>query len=307
MSLLFSRSRCTWAAALPLIVWLAGCATPPAPTPVIVPPTPPVVTPTPKPPPRLGLALGGGAARGFAHIGVIQVLEENGIRPSVVAGTSAGSVVAALYASGMNGAQLQKVAQTMEEASLADWTLPLFSRGVLKGAAIARFVNAQLGPRLIEDMKIPLGIVATDLGTGEGVLFRRGDLATAVRASSAVPAVFEPVKIAQREYVDGGLYSPVPVQFARQMGADVVLAIDISSEPDNQASGDVLQILLQTFTIMGKRIKTLELQSADLVVRPSLSGMNGADFDLRLKAIQAGRSAMQQALPKLRAMLGQKP
>ena len=209
MPVLLSRSRPVLAAALVVAALLVGCAAPPTTSsstaPVSATPIPPVVVPAPKPPPRLGLALGGGAARGFAHIGVIQVLEENGIRPSVVAGTSAGSVVAALYASGMNGAQLQKVAQTMEEASLADWTLPLFSRGVLKGAAIARFVNAQLGPRLIEDMKIPLGIVATDLGTGEGVLFRRGDLATAVRASSAVPAVFEPVKIAQREYVDGGL------------------------------------------------------------------------------------------------------
>src|SRR5206468_12808731 len=151
--------------------------------------------PVAKRPPRIGLALGGGAARGFAHVGVIQVLEEAGIKPDLVVGTSAGSLVAALYASGRNGQQLQAVAMAMDEAALADWTLPLFNRGVLRGEALGRYVDAQVGHKLIEGMPLPLGIVATDLASGQGVLFRRGDTGTAVRASSAVPAVFVPVKI----------------------------------------------------------------------------------------------------------------
>ena len=139
---------------------------------------------------NLGLALGSGAARGFAHVGVIQVLEEAGIQPDLVVGTSAGSLVAALYASGKNSAQLRRVAETMEEAEITDWMMPILNRGALRGEALARYVNTQVGGRLIEQMKIPLGIVATDLHNGEPMLFQRGNTGSAVRASSAVPAVF---------------------------------------------------------------------------------------------------------------------
>ncbi|MDP1657485.1 MAG: patatin-like phospholipase family protein [Hylemonella sp.] len=267
-------------------------------------PEPIVAVPEPvKRLPRIGLALGGGAARGFAHVGVIQVLEESGIRPVLVTGTSAGSLVAALYASGKTGGQLQQIAETMEEATFADWTLPIFSRGLLRGDALGRYVHAQVGGRLIEDMPLPLGIVATDLNSGNGVLFQRGDTATAVRASSAVPAVFKPVRIAGREYVDGGLVSPVPVRYARQMGAELVIAVDISNAPEINPAGDTLQILLQTFTIMGRSINNWELRDADVVVRPALNGVASADFNARRRSIQAGRQAMQQLLPQVKAAI----
>ncbi|HSV54870.1 MAG TPA: patatin-like phospholipase family protein [Burkholderiaceae bacterium] len=262
-----------------------------------------VAAPVAKRLPRIGLALGGGAARGFAHVGVIQVLEEAGIRPDLVVGTSAGSLVAALYASGKGSAHLQQVAESMEEAAFTDWTLPIFSRGMLRGEALARYVNGQVSSKLIEDMPLPLGIVATDLNSGQGVLFRRGDTGTAVRASSAVPALFLPVRISGHEYVDGGLVSPVPVRFARQMGAELVVAVDISSAPEGNPAGDTLQILLQTFAIMGKSINTYELREADVVVRPALSGVKSADFAARRRAIEAGRTAMQQLLPQLRAAM----
>jgi NTE family protein len=258
---------------------------------------------TPKPPPKIGLALGGGAARGFAHVGVIQVLEENGIKPSLVTGTSAGSLVAAIYASGKNGAQLQRVAETMEEAAIADWTLPIFSRGMLRGDALARYVNGQVGGKLMEDFPMPLGIVATDLNTGNDVLFQRGDTGTAVRASSAVPAVFQPVKIAGREYVDGGLVSPVPVGAARRMGADFVIAVDISSPPEGSLTGGTLDILMQTFSIMGKSINRFELKDAEIVVRPGLQGIGSSDFSARKRSIEAGRQAMLQMIPELKAAL----
>ena len=283
--------------AVAALLVLAGCASAPRPGP---PPAGPTVA---KSPVKLGLALGGGAARGFAHVGVLQVLEEAGLKPDLVVGTSAGSLVAALYASGRNGQQLQAVALEIDEAAFADWTLPLFNRGMLRGEALARYVNVQVANRLIENMALPLGIVATDLATGQGVLFRRGDTGTAVRASSAVPAVFLPVKIGSQEFVDGGLVSPVPVRYAREMGADVVLAVDISSAPEGNPSGDPLQILLQTFAIMGKSINGWELKEADLVVRPSLSGMRGGDFAGKRRAIDAGRAAMLAALPQLRAAM----
>jgi NTE family protein len=256
-----------------------------------------------KRPPVIGLVLGGGAARGFAHVGVIQALEQAGIRPNLVVGTSAGSLVASLYASGKSGAQLQYVAENMEEAAITDWVLPIFSRGVLRGDALARFVNGQVSGRLLEDMPLPLGIVATDLNNGQGVLFRRGDTGTAVRASSSVPGVFQPVKIGLREYVDGGLVSPVPVRYARQMGAELVIAVDVSSLAEGNLTGDTLQILLQTFTIMAKSINSYELREADVVVRPDQVGLSSTDFTARKRAIDAGRAAMQRLLPQLKAAI----
>jgi NTE family protein len=283
---------------------LSGCGlmrsvprTPDAPT------TPTVFTKTL---PKIGLALGGGAARGFAHIGVIQVLEEAGIKPDLVVGTSAGSLVAAIYASGKTGAQLQTVAETMEEAALTDWTLPFISRGMLRGEALARYVSGQVGGRKIESFSLPLGIVATDLHNGKGVLFQTGDTATAVRASSSVPGVFQPVKIGTREYVDGGLVSPVPVRYARQMGAEVVIAVDISATPESNPALSTMDIMLQTFAIMSLSINSFELREADVAVRPSLAGVSSADFASKRKSIEAGRAAMLAALPQLRTAIAVK-
>jgi len=284
-----------------VLVLLAACTTVKPPEVVTSPETPQV--PAPRKTPKLGLALGGGAARGFAHIGVIQVLEENGIKPDLVVGTSAGSLVAAFYATGKTGAQLQWLADTMDESQFTDWSVPFMSRGMLRGEALGRYVNSQLNGAKIEDMKMPLGIVATDLRTGEGILFRRGDIATAVRASSAVPSVFEPVRIGNKDYVDGGLVSPVPVRYARQMGADIIIAVDISSRPEDAQTSDMLKVLLQTFSIMGKSISQLELAQAEVVVRPAMPDVGSAEFAARKKSIEAGRAAMKLALPALKAAL----
>jgi len=288
-----------------LVLLLAACAS--APPPVNKTEAPPLEMPAPaaKKNLKLGLALGGGAARGFAHIGVLQVLEEEGIKPQMVVGTSAGSVVASFYASGKTGQQLQWLADTMDESQFTDWANPFTGRGMLRGEALGKYINSQLNGMKIEDMKLPLGIVATDLRTGDGVLFRRGDVATAVRASSAVPSVFEPVRIAGKDYVDGGLVSPVPVRYAKQMGADLVLAIDISSRPEDAKTSDMLKVLLQTFSIMGKSISQLELVQADVVVRPALPASGSTEFSARKKSIEAGRAAMKQALPQLKALLAQ--
>ncbi|MFM7505378.1 MAG: patatin-like phospholipase family protein [Rubrivivax sp.] len=281
---------------------LAGCQTVPAPTPT-PPSAPPPPPPVPQRPPRLGLALGGGAARGFAHIGVIQVLEEAGIRADLVVGTSAGSLVAALYAMGKTGAELAAMALTMDESAITDWSFP--SRGLIRGEALARYVREQTGGRLIEQMPMPLGIVATDLDSGAGVLFRRGDTGTAVRASSSVPAVFQPVRIGEREYVDGGLVSPVPVRYAREMGAEMVIGVDISTPPDGAATDGTMRLLLQTFAIMGKSINRFELREADIVLRPALVGVSSADFTARVRAIRAGRETAQAQLSEIRSKLQQ--
>ena len=284
-------------AILVFLLLLTACTTT---TPIATPDAPVVISPPAKRPPRVGLALGGGAARGFAHVGVIQALEEAGIKVDLVVGTSAGSLVAAIFASGKNAAQLQQTALAMEEAEITDWTLPFFGKGVLRGEALARYVNAQVGGKLIENMALPLGVVATDLRTGQGILFQRGDTGAAVRASSAVPSVFNPVKIGNAEYVDGGLVSPVPVRYARQMGADVVIAVDISSAPEGNSADNQLQILLQTFAIMGQSINSFELKDADIVVRPALVGVKSGDFTAKRRAMEAGKLAMANAMAQLK-------
>ncbi|TAK99903.1 MAG: patatin-like phospholipase family protein [Aquabacterium sp.] len=268
-------------------------------------PAPVAVVPKPAPrPPRIGLALGGGAARGFAHIGVLQVLEEQGIKPDLVVGTSAGSVVAALYASGKTPAELTTMAMTLDESTITDWVFP--GRSILKGEALAKFVRNLTAGKQIENMRLPLGIVAADLQSGQPILFRRGDPGMAVRASSSVPGVFEPVKIGGREYIDGGAVSPIPVRYAKQMGADVVIAVDISAIPEGQPTKGAVDILLQTFNIMGHAISQFELQDADVVMRPKLEGIGSAEFSARRLSILAGREAALMVMPQLKERIAAK-
>lgn len=280
-----------------LAALLSACA---APTPA---PTPPLPTPAPpsKPPLKIALALGGGAARGFAHIGVIKALEAQGIVPDIVVGTSAGSVVGALYASGMTGFDLQTLALQMEEDMVADWTLP--NRGVLKGEALQDFINQKVNNQPIQKLSKPLGVVATDLQSGEMVLFRLGNTGMAVRASSAVPGVFQPVEINGRDYVDGGLTSPVPVESARAMGADFVIAVDISNVVRRDKLTGTLDVLLQTFSIMGHAISRHELEDADVVIRPKTAAVSSTNFEDRHLAILEGEKAAAAIMPELKARL----
>lgn len=282
-------------------ILLGGCASSPPPAP----PEPSTAAPRPV---RIGLALGGGAARGFAHIGVIKALEAQGIVPDYVVGTSAGSVVGALYAAGNNGFTLHKLALEMDEAAMSDWSVPLFARsaGVLKGEALQNYVNRTLNNLPIERMKIPFGAVATNVQTGAPILFRRGNTGLAVRASSAVPGVFQAVSIGGQTYVDGGLVAPVPVRFAREMGADFVIAVNISAQPEAQASSSTLDLLLQTFAIMGQSINNYELREADVVIQPRLGTMKGSDFTSRNTAILAGEQAAAAALDEIKRKLAER-
>ena len=272
---------------------ITGCIS----TPTVPQPVTPRQTATPKPI-KIGLALGGGAARGFAHIGVIKVLEAQGIVPDIIVGTSAGAVVGALYASGNNGFELQKLAFKLDETKISDWSMP--DRGVLKGDALQQFVNNAVAQRPIEGLKKPFAAVATDLNNGDSILFRTGNTGMAVRASATVPGVFRPVAINGHEYVDGGLSSLIPVRSVRQMGADVVIAVDISARPGNQPVKGTLDILLQTFTIMGQNLARHELKEADVVIRPLVGNVGSTDFQARHDSILEGEKAAQAALPQIR-------
>lgn len=265
--------------------------------------------PVPKPevrpvPPKIALALGGGAARGFAHVGVIKALEAHGIAPDIVVGTSAGSLVGALYAAGYSGFDLQRVALQIDDTVVADWSLP--DRGFIKGEALQNFVNRAVQNRPLEKLNKPFATVVTDLQSGEPVVFRTGNTGMAVRASSSVPGVFQPVAINGREYVDGGLVSPVPVRAARGMGADLVIAVYISNNPRFGKTSDSIDMMLQTFAIMGQSIAGFELAAADVVIRPDTGAMRGTAFDNRHQAIIEGEKAGLAAIAAIKQKIAEK-
>lgn len=255
--------------------------------------------------PVIGLVLGAGAARGFAHVGVIKALESQGIRPDLVVGSSAGSVIAALLASGATGNEINRLALNLDEATIADWGLPFAGRfgGLIKGDALQNMVNREVQNKTIEQMRIPLGIVATDLQSGKGILFRSGNTGLAVRASCSVPGVFQPAVISGKEYVDGGLVAPVPVSYARQMGATLVIAVNISSEPVHQDASGTLGVLQQTISIMQQSINQYELKNADIVIQPQLLQMGGSDFKSRNAAVLAGEIATQEQMALIKEKL----
>ena len=260
-------------------------------------PEPPTPRAAPRKP-RVALALGGGAARGFAHIGVIKALETSGIGVDVVVGTSAGSVVGALYAAGHGPFELQKLAIQLDEAAVTDWSL--FDRGLIKGEALERFINTHVGGRPIEGLRRRFAAVATDLQSGEPIVFQRGNTGTAVRASSSIPGVFPPVTIGGREYVDGGLVAPIPVRAARGLGADLVIAVDISGRPSGKTKAGSLDVLLDTISIMGGALGKTELAVADVLIRPELRGLPATNFQQRHEAILEGEKAGFAAIPRVR-------
>ena len=281
---------------------LAGCTgndTRPAPPVVVA----PVAKPLPLPKIRIGIALGGGAAKGFAHIGVIKMLEANGFKPEFVAGTSAGSVVGALYASGMDPFLLQERAVALDESSIRD--VSLFSGGLIKGQKLQDYVNGQVRQKPIEAMKLPFAAVATQLETGKRTVFSRGNAGQAVRASSSIPGVFEPVQIGKFSYVDGGIVSPVPVDAVRGLGAELVIAVDISSKASGKTPDGMLGIVNQSIAIMGQKLGEQELARADVIIRPRVASIGPADFEQRNQAILEGERAALAAMPQIRARIAQ--
>lgn len=294
---------------LMVMVWLSGCSMMPRGGDVAGKPQSPAIEPVLKTevrmvPPKIALALGGGAARGFAHVGVIKALEAHGIVADIVVGTSAGALVGALYAGGYSGFDLQRVALQMEDTAIADWSLP--DRGFIKGEALQNFVNRSVQNRTLEKLNKPFATVVTDLQSGEMVVFRTGNTGMAVRASSSVPGVFQPVLINGREYVDGGLVSPVPVRAARSLGADLVIAVDISNKPRFGRTRDSIDVMLQTFSIMGQSIAAYELNDADVIVRPETGAMKSTDFDNRHQAIIEGEKAGLAAVAMIKRKIAEK-
>lgn len=244
--------------------------------------------------PVIALALGGGGAKGFAHIGAIKVLESHGIKAQIVTGTSAGSFVGSLYASGKTPFQLQELALQLEEADIRDLTFS--KQGFILGQKLQDYVNKQVGNRPIQQFPIRFAAIATQLDNGQKVAFSRGNAGQAVRASCSIPNVFVPVSIAGKRYVDGGLVSPIPVRTARDMGADIVIAIDISARPKAGQSSNLWGLLDQTLNIMGQQGIDQELAQADVVIKPAVGNLGVMDLKSRHKSILEGERAAQAQL-----------
>jgi NTE family protein len=250
--------------------------------------------------PRLGIALGGGGTRGFAHVGVLKALESHQLAPSLIAGTSAGSVVGALYASGMSGFTLQETSFALDETRLKDLDLFGMSRGLIKGQKLQDYINDLVGQRTLDKLGKPFVAVATDLDSGQRVIFARGNTGQAVRASCSIPGLFQPVEIAGKRYVDGGVVSPVPVDAVRQLGADLVIAVDISASVSNpMASSSVADVLGRALVIMGQQLGAQEVARADVLIRPHVAGIGIRDFEQKNQAILEGEKAGEAAIPAL--------
>ena len=253
---------------------------------------------------RVGLALGAGSARGFAHIGVLQALDEAGISPGVVAGTSAGSLVGVMYAAGMSPWRMQELALSVRDIDVVDMASGN-RRGLVSGAALQRLVNGYLHNKPIEGLPRRFAAVCTDLANGELVALSQGDAGAAVLSSCSIPGVFVPNLHGGRELVDGGLVSPLPIQTARNLGADWVLAVDVGSRPSKSQRAGLYEIILQSFEIMGRALSSMEQQRADFLIQVDTDRFDSADFNKRKDLIEAGYLAGQRALPALRRLLPQ--
>ncbi|MFV5492395.1 patatin-like phospholipase family protein [Acinetobacter sp. ASP199] len=255
-------------------------------------PSKPVVTPTLKArEPVVALALGGGGAKGFAHIGVIKVLESHGIKPKIVTGTSAGSFVGSLYASGKTPYQLQQIALNFKEADIRDLTLN--RQGIIAGQKLQDYVNKNVANKPIEQFPIRFAAVATRLDNGRKADFIKGNAGQAVRASCSIPNVFVPAVIGGTKYVDGGLVSPIPVKTAKDMGADIVIAVDISARPDANKAMNMFGLLDQTINIMGQQSINEELAQANVVIQPKVGHIGTLDLKSSNETILEGEKAAQ--------------
>ncbi len=261
---------------------------------------PPPPVPAPKSA-KVALVLGAGASKGFAHIGVLKILETNRIPIHMIVGTSAGSFVGCLSAYGYDAYQLQKIAIAIDKAEIADLTVP--DNGFIKGEKLADYVNRTLRNTPIEKLRIPFYAVATDIQSGQEAVFGRGNAGTAVRASCSIPGIFHPVRIGDRVFVDGGVVSPVAVDAAKRLGADVVIAVDVSADVGAAPPESTIETIMQSVSIMYARLASIQLGRADVVIRPKVGHIGSADFSKRHEAIMEGEKAAVEALPKIQAAL----
>jgi NTE family protein len=299
-------------AAVVLSMLLSGCATQPnTASDETAPPKTGQVRPFDPSRLSVALVLSGGSLRGFAHIGVLQALDELGVAPDMIVGTSAGSLVGAGYAAGMSAAQIEVAMRTLDWSMVSDWVLPQLGQPILKGELglvrgerLQQFADVLVGHRPIEALPRRLAIVATDLQSGAPAVFTAGNVGLAVRASSAIPGDFVPSVINGRRYIDGQVSSPLPVLAARALGADIVIAVDVTYPPEHAVITALPDVVFQAFMIASQRMVKTELQGADLVIRPRIPPSNQLWMEDRERLIDVGRSAALEIAMQLKGING---
>lgn len=282
-----------------LLALLASGCQPPAP----LPPPPAPVPQGPPPTPKIALVLGGGAARGFAHIGVIRALEQEKIPVDLVVGTSVGSLIGAIYAADRNSFELEWTAFQLEKEDLFDFGVlnAVTGMGLAKGDKLEAWVQKHIRTQDIEKLRLPFAAVATDLNWGHKVVLDRGSVAKAVRASSAIPGVFQPVAHQGKFLVDGGVVDNIPISVARAKGADLVIAVDISANLGNPNITNLLGVTLQATNIMFALNVERSKKDADVLITPQGIGDVGTlDFTQKKRCMVSGMQAGQQAVPAIR-------
>lgn len=252
--------------------------------------------------PVIALVLGSGGARGYAHIGVIEVLEQQGIQPDFIVGTSAGSIVGSLYASGKSAQELRDIALNLKVKDVRDFKIGL--KGFFDGQKVEDFINMQVQDKPLEQMKIPMYVVATELKNGHKVVFNYGNTGQAVRASVSIPSMFIPTMIEGEEYVDGGLVSPVPVDVAKDLGADIVIAVNILAQPVYTETTNVWGLFNQNINIMQNHLAADELKHADIVIQPDLRE-KAHIFDVKTReyTMKVGQDAANERLNDIKTVL----
>lgn len=254
---------------------------------------------------RLALVLGGGGARGFAHVGVIRELEKEKIPIHLIVGVSVGSLVGALYAESADSFDLEWKAFQIEKKHIFDLSIFKIGGSLAKGQAIREYVDRNIQTRSIEDLRIPLAIVAVDLRTGGRVVFTRGSLREAICASMALPGVFEPVVSGERVLVDGGILGNLPPVVAENLGADVIVGVNIAKQRSDfgQDSPGVLSVMLESIGIMGDELIRLNRDRFDVLIEPAVGKVGIMDFDRKRELMEAGRRAAQREIPRIRELM----
>jgi len=253
--------------------------------------------------PKLGLALGSGGARGFAHIGVLKVLEAHGIEIDMLAGSSMGSLIAAVYANGIEPHMMEKLALNLKRKHWLDLTVP--SMGFVSGEKIKQLIRLLTHGKRIEELRKPLAIVATDIETGERVVFREGPVDQAVRASISIPGIFVPERVGDRLLVDGGVIDRVPVTVTREMGADIVIAVDVAQYEMKMKVTTIFDVIAQAIDVMEREILRHRMLSADLVIRPDVGHYSSIAYTGVEEIIAEGERTGQEHVERIKELIEQ--
>ncbi|MCX5811605.1 MAG: patatin-like phospholipase family protein [Proteobacteria bacterium] len=253
--------------------------------------------------PKIDLVLGGGSAKGFAHVGVIRVLEQEKIPIHMIIGTSVGSLIGGIYASNPDSFQLEWIAFKIDKNDILDFSIIYSKLGPVQGAKLETFVEQTVKVKKVEDTKIPFYPIATDLNTGETIILEKGSLAKAIRASSSIPGIFAPVTFGNRMLVDGGVTNNVACDIAKNKGADIVIAVNLLKDIKDYDIGSVIDIIAQSVNIMMHENNKTKLQYADILIEPETKGVSIFDFTQKKRLMEEGMRATKAVIPKIKGLI----